>query len=424
AAAPPPSPQPAPRPAKPAEPAPVRTGEEPLFGSLRGIDPERTLDNLVVGSYNRFAHAAVMSLLTSPGSLYNPLIVWGGAGCGKSHLVNALALKLQEQAPHETVWVVSGSALARAAGLAQAAGRGGELIDFASKARALVVDDLHMTGVAEHNRETLVRVFGAVLGAGRQLVVSSLYAPKHIAPIEEALGIRNEKAHAVELKFPNDAAQQAIGAAALARLGFAASTEEKDVFARGLVKDFTRLEDHLRRLVALAALGKPGTPLGKLLREIFAPDADSGPLGGEKLKASMPKPPPEGRTPLVLCHPPQAQAHADFLLGRLGETAKARGWSFPWRAAARCAYKLDNPFAAPYQLAEDCLQAGGRSALVVGPPPGCELAEQERPFRAVAMRLLAEAGVPCAFVPYARVQDPKHALFAFLDLCAPRGGRG
>lgn len=402
--------------------SPASAGE-PLFGAIKGIDSERTFDNLVVGSYNRFAHAAAMSVLTSSGSLYNPLIIWGGTGSGKTHIANSMALRLQEQAPHETIWLSSGSAISRAAGLAQAAGRVGELCEFAAKARALVIDDLHMTGIADHNREALAKVLGVILGAGRQVVVTSLYQPRHIVSIEQALGLRTDKTHAVELKVPNDAAQQSIGEAALARLGLAPSSAEKDVFARGLLKDFTVLDDHLSRLSALAVLSASDVPLAQFLREIFAADAEAVAMTAAQLKAILPAAPAFGKTPLALCHPPGGEVHADFLLARVGEAAKARGWSFPWGVVGRLAYPVDPPHAAPYLLAEECLRSGAVAALVVGPPPGTDLAGQERPFRATAQRLLSEAGLSCAVVPFSRVQDPKQALFAYLDIAPRPGGR-
>ncbi|MBI5597521.1 MAG: ATP-binding protein [Elusimicrobia bacterium] len=430
-----PAPEPVPAPPKPrpggttslpsVPPAagPAGGSSEPLFGALRGLDTERTLDNMLVGSYNRFSHAAAMSLLTSPGTLYNPLLVWGGSGTGKTHLLNAVALRLQEQTPHETVWLTSGSALARAAGQAQASGRAAELIEFAAKARALVIDDLHMTGMAEHNADTLVKVIGAVLHASRQIVLSSLYAPRHLGSLEASLGLKTDKGHVVELKTPNDAAQQAIGEAALTRMGLAPAGEDKDVFARGLLKDFTMLDDHLRRISALGSLGPTGAPLGQFLREVFAPDAEAAPMSAEQVKGAMPAAPKAGKTALVLCHPAGAEAHADFLFARLGETAKARGWPFLWKPAAKVAYPVDPPHAAPYLLAEECLRSGAAAALVVGPPPGCDLAGQERPFRTAALRLLSEAQMACALVPFARVQDPKQALFAYLDLTPRVGGR-
>ena len=61
--------------------------------------------------------------------------------------------------------------------------------------------------------------------------------------------------------------------------------------------------------------------------------------------------------------------------------------------------------------------------VIVGPVPGTDLAGQERPFRNAAIRLLAEAGLSTSFVPYARVQDPKQALLAVLDLAPRRGDR-
>ncbi|TPW18112.1 MAG: chromosomal replication initiator protein, partial [Elusimicrobia bacterium] len=344
-------------------------------------------------------------------------------GTGKTHLVNAAGLRLQEQAPHETVWLTSGSMLARAAGLAQASGRQGELLDFAAKARALIIDDVHTTGVADHNADTIQKIVGSFLGAGRQVIVSSLYASKHMGSLEAALGLRAEKAHVVELKTPNDAAQQAIGDAALSRMGLVPNGEEKDVFARGVVKDFTLLDDHLRRISALAALGPPGAPLGQILRDIFAPDGEPEPLSAEKVKSLLPAAPPPGNTPLVLFHPPDAEPHADLVLALAYEAAKSRGWAFPWKVIAKRPYPLDPPHAAPYLLAEECLRSGAAAALIVGPPPGTELAGQERLFRALSIRLLAEAGVPTAAVPFARVREKKQGLFAYLDLALRAGGR-
>ncbi|TBR22150.1 hypothetical protein EPO15_08670 [bacterium] len=146
-------------------------------------------------------------------------------------------------------------------------------------------------------------------------------------------------------------------------------------------------------------------------------------MDADKVKALLPAAPPPGKTALALFHPPGAEPHADMILALAYEVAKARGWPFPWKVVAKRAYPLDPPHAAPYLLAEECLRSGAQAALIVGPTPGTELAGQEKMFRALSARLLAEAGVPAAAVPFARVREKKQGLFAYLDLALRAGGR-
>ena len=82
---------------EPRQAAPAEKG--PLFGAVKTPDPLLTVDAMVTGGFNRFAHAAVMSVMSSPGSMYNPLFISGPPGTGKTHILSGLAQKYCEQAP-------------------------------------------------------------------------------------------------------------------------------------------------------------------------------------------------------------------------------------------------------------------------------------------------------------------------------------
>ncbi len=399
-----------------------RLAAMPLFGGLTEREVTCSLENFVVGAFNRFAHAGGMSILTSPGTLYQPLFVSGPSGSGKTHLLHGLADKLQQQAPDDPVWITSGARLARAVAWAISSNRFSEMEEYAKKARTLIIDDLQFMGIADHNKVQLAAILKIFTDDQKQIVLSSAYPPEMVAAIEQALEIRITAGHAVELKTPNEKKQDSIVKAALERCGLIGDDEEVDAFAQQAGLDFNSLGLILRRalvLQALRAASGQAVGLADMHGALFQSDAGepqiiaAGDLEGKTRE--LPSPAGGSRT-LVLLYPQGQEVHAEWALRQVAAAAYSQAWEWTFADAIRKPYAVDPASTVPFVLAEEALQAGADAVLVLGPQPGAELAEHEGDSRYVLKHLLKDGEVSLGWVPYQRVHDPKYHLHAFLDM--------
>jgi len=399
-----------------------RLASMPLFGGQTERDGSRTLDNFVVGAFNRFAHAGGMSILTSPGTLYQPLFVSGPSGSGKTHLLHALADKLQQQNPDDPIWITSGARIARAAAWAVSTNRFAELEEFANKAKFLIVDDLQFMGIADHNKVQLATIFKIFADAQKQIILSSAYPPEMVVAIEQALEIRITGGHAVELKAPSGEKQIAIAKSAMERCGLLGEETEINPFVEQACLEFNSLALTLRRamiLQGMRATAGQAVGLPDIQGPLFTPDAgEPQVIAAEELETKSKEIPSPGggKRRLALFYPHGQEAHAEWTLRQVAASANFQAWEWPFADAIRKPYAIDPSATVPFVLAEEAYQAGADAVLVLGPQPGAELAEHEGDCRYVLQHLLADGEVPLGWVSYQRVHDPKYHFHAFLDL--------
>jgi len=401
-----------------AGPAPA---ERPLLGALLPMDPAHSLENFMVGAFNRFAHAAATSVVGDPGGIHNPLFVSGPPGCGKSHLLHSIGLKLNEQFPQGPVLMTSGACLAQAVASGAQDGRLKEIMDFAQRSKALLIDDFHMTAVAEQNQEGLAQLLKLYLGGGKQLVLCSVYAPKLLGAMESSLDVRFSAGHAVEIKLPGGDKQAEIGRQALKRAGLEPDDTDDSFFSDKMRADFSMLESSIRRLCVLRSLKAASGQRADLrdsLAAVFPPDQQPFTASAEELRAALAREGalPEGSRPAAVLFPKGCEAHAEWAWRQLQVVSRLCGWQFPFFRALCKPYEIEPVFGVPFVAAEECRRSGVRAALVVGPPPGTDLAEHERDFRYALEHLLRDMAVGLGWVQCVRIKDPKTYTLAYLDM--------
>ena len=172
-------------PASMVERRPIRPGDYHHDSLL--ISPDHTFENFVIGPENRLAHAAAQAVALQPGVAYNPLFIHGGVGLGKTHLLQAICLRILESRRDAHILYVSCDGF-----MTQffEAVRLGQMADFRHRFRdvdVLVIDDIHFLTKREQTQEEFFHTFNALHQANRQIVLSSDAAPSDIPDLEARL---------------------------------------------------------------------------------------------------------------------------------------------------------------------------------------------------------------------------------------------
>jgi len=167
------------------------------------FNPRYTFDSFVVGSSNRFSHAASMAVAESPSRSYNPLFIYGGSGLGKTHLMHAIGQAILKKSPAKKVVYVSSEAFTNEF---ISLLRENRLDTFKARYRntdILLIDDIQFLTEKDRIQEEFFHTFNALHDAGRQIIISSDRPPKEINPLEERLRSRFEWGLITDIQPPD-----------------------------------------------------------------------------------------------------------------------------------------------------------------------------------------------------------------------------
>lgn len=151
------------------------------------INKNYSFDNFLVGPCNRLAHAAALAVAESPGTAYNPLFIHGPVGLGKTHLLQAIFLQLQQRSGrHSALYLPCESFVNHYIATIKT----GDWDSFRNKYRqidVLLIDDVHFLANSQSTREEFFHTFNALYTCQKQIVLSSDCPPEEIPTIEERL---------------------------------------------------------------------------------------------------------------------------------------------------------------------------------------------------------------------------------------------
>lgn len=220
------------------------------------LNPKYTFDNFVIGTSNRFAHAAALAVAESPAKAYNPLFIYGGSGLGKTHLLHAIGHYAQGLFPNIQVRYVSSEEFTNdyINAIAQ-----GQMPQFNRRYRdvdLLLIDDIQFLGGKDATQDTFFHTFNTLHEHGKQVVITSDVPPKQLVGFEERMQSRFSWGLITDIQVPDLETRIAILRKKVILENLGIGDDVLEYIASKVSSNIRELEGTLIRVTAFASLNR------------------------------------------------------------------------------------------------------------------------------------------------------------------------
>lgn len=229
------------------------------------LNPKFTFDNFIVGNSNRLAFVAARSVAEAPGTIHNPLFIYGRSGLGKTHLMQAVGNYIHEHSDKKVLYTTSNEFMTEFTGIATL-DKGPNSLNYANEFKnkyrnvdVLIIDDIQFLVGAERTQQEFFHTFNALHQVNKQIIISSDKSPDDLKKIEERLRSRfmcglpvdiyppdfNLRCEIIKAKVKNTSIENKLTPDAI------------DYIANSCVNDVRHIEGTINRLLAYSAMMVP-----------------------------------------------------------------------------------------------------------------------------------------------------------------------
>ena len=218
--------------------------------SDRFTSDEFTFDTFVVGPSNKLAYAASQAVANHPAQNYNPLLIYGDSGLGKTHLIYAIANVIRKNDSHAKIAYVKGDDLTNELVDAIREGKTAEMREKYRQADLLLVDDVQFIAGKKQTQEEFFHTFNTLYESGRQIVLTSDRPPSEMTQLEDRLRTRFEWGLLVDVAPPDFETRLAIVKNKAALLGMELPDKISAYIAENVTANVRQLEGTINKILA------------------------------------------------------------------------------------------------------------------------------------------------------------------------------
>ncbi|WP_030206752.1 chromosomal replication initiator protein DnaA [Streptomyces bikiniensis] len=244
------------------------------------LNPRYLFDTFVIGSSNRFAHAAAVAVAEAPAKAYNPLFIYGESGLGKTHLLHAIGHYARSLYPGTRVRYVSSEEFTNEFINSIRDGKGDTFRKRYRDVDILLVDDIQFLASKESTQEEFFHTFNTLHNANKQIVLSSDRPPRQLVTLEDRLRNRFEWGLTTDVQPPELETRIAILRKKAVQEQLNAPPEVLEFIASRISRNIRELEGALIRVTAFASLNRQPVDLGLteiVLKDLIPGGEDSAP---------------------------------------------------------------------------------------------------------------------------------------------------
>ncbi|MCC5916739.1 MAG: chromosomal replication initiator protein DnaA [Cryomorphaceae bacterium] len=221
------------------------------------LNPRYTFDNFVEGDCNRLARSAGFAVANKPGGTsFNPLMIYGATGLGKTHLVHAIGIEIKDKYPEKTVLYVRSETFASQFIDSIRNNTKNDFVHFYQMLDVLIIDDVHRLSGKEKTQDVFFEIFNHLHQSGRQIVLTSDTPPVDMQGMEQRLLSRFKWGLSADLQVPDLETRIAILQQKLYNDGIEMPEDVIEYLAYSINNNVRELEGGLISLLAQSSLNK------------------------------------------------------------------------------------------------------------------------------------------------------------------------
>jgi len=221
------------------------------------LNPNYTFENFLEGDSNRLARSAGLAVANKPGGTsFNPLLIYGGVGLGKTHLVHAIGVNIKKRYPDKTVLYISAEKFTQQYIDSVKKNNRNDFIHFYQVIDILIVDDVQFLSGKSGTQDVFFHIFNHLHQNGKQVILTSDKAPIDMQDIEQRLLSRFKWGLSAELQTPNFETRVSILKNKLFRDGVEIDNEVTEYVAKNINSNIRELEGAIISLIAQSSFNK------------------------------------------------------------------------------------------------------------------------------------------------------------------------
>jgi len=221
------------------------------------LKPDNTFENFVEGDCNRLARSAGYAVAQNPGgTAFNPLMIYGNSGLGKTHLAQAIGIEVKERFPDKVVLYVNANKFQTQFTEATRNNNRNDFLNFYQMVDVLILDDVHEFAGKEKTQETFFHIFNHLHQTGKQLILTSDKPPIELKGMEQRLLSRFKWGLTADLQIPDFETRMEILRRKTYKDGISLSEEVMEYIASHVSNNVRELEGALVSLLAQSMLNK------------------------------------------------------------------------------------------------------------------------------------------------------------------------
>ena len=421
--------QEAPKPAEKPKPAEtVQPIPRPLLGKTRWsvelpLVPTYTFQTLVSGAHNRFAHAAAMAVVENPGMIYNPLLIFGIPGTGKTHFIHSISYGLSSSIGQSNIFVTDGIKLSKGVDIAVKNGSIKKLSDTISGVKVLIIDDIHLLMLTEANKPYISKWLNDFMTANLQIVVTSVFPPKSLGGLEESVGFQFTQGWMVDLKAAAASSYKVILNQILQGMDVKLSDDElNNIFAARSVPfgEVVKILESMKKLEKFMANAVPLLSHTQLLNMLLglSETAVDGILSGGDCSAARAWNPSTTNSWFKwgMFYPKGMYNEARFVLFKLHEKIMELGLRIEWQQVFLEEYDPDELYGINFKIGNFASEKNANGLIILGPQQTSALGTQEAQFKHITMKILDSFLIKGAWMPLGNIKSPAAYVKTLMDL--------
>ena len=376
--------------------------------------PTYTLETMVM-SVNRFAHATAISVIENPGKLYNPLVLHGATGTGKTHFLNAMAYAFSKKYGQENIFMTNGVRLSRGIQRYVMEGNIEKFEKFMDTVKVLLIDDIHLLAINEQNRMYISKLLNKFLQDQKQIVITSKYPPESLEKLEELIKFRLDSGWISELKPASGNTHFKIVKKMLLDNGVDLNDAQISAFFGGPHMTLGTVTRSIRRLKVLENLIFPHLPEAERSQAMIFEKLLA--TGGEDETSEVLTRDPETITSITtngngewgrigFFYPQNSSHMMNWMVFALQQRAKELGIEGGFEIAVRSSYATENIISSAFKIANLCDNKKLKGAVILGPAlTVCDPSVREN-FYDILTHMLEIMLIRCGIINYEDAKSP------------------